>query len=195
MNSNTANTDRKTHIRNIAQNLFRKQGYAATSMRNIADEVGIKAASLYNHFKNGKEEILADICFDIASQFFEAIEEVKKMEVSPTVMLGEALKAHVKVIMKNLDASAVFLHEWRSLDAENLQKFKAQRKRYERDFHQIVEKGIEGKEFKNVDVHFFCLGLFSAMNWLYDWYRPDGKLSPDDIADQLFHLLLDGLKA
>ncbi|MGB0931967.1 MAG: TetR/AcrR family transcriptional regulator, partial [Chitinophagales bacterium] len=155
-------SDRKTHIRQIAQSLFRKKGYSATSMREIAEEVGIKAASLYNHFKK-KEEILADICFDLAHQFFQAIGEVEKMEISPTKTLKEAIKAHVKVITKDLDASGVFLHEWRSLDKENLPKFMLQRKEYEQHFYQIIEKGIQTNEFKNVDAHFFCLGLFSAM--------------------------------
>lgn len=190
----TPNLNRKTHIRQIAQSLFREKGYSATSMREIAEAVGIKAASLYNHFKKGKEEILADICFDLAHQFFQAIGKVERMEISATETLNEAIKAHVKVITKDLDASGVFLHEWRSLDKENLQKFMLQRKEYEQHFYKIIEKGIQTKEFKNVDTHFFCLGLFSAMNWLYDWYKPTGKLSPEDIANQLFHLLFDGLK-
>ncbi len=193
MNSNPVTSDRKTHIRKIAQKLFRKKGYTATTMREIAEDVGIKAASLYNHFKK-KEEILEDICFDLARQFFQAIERVKKMEVSATETLKEAIKAHVIVVVTDLDASAVFLHEWRSLDKDNLQEFKAQRKRYEQDFYKIIEKGIETGEFKKVDVHFFCRGLFSAMNWLYDWYRPDGKLPPEKIAEQLFMLLFEGLK-
>lgn len=192
MTSNPS-SDRKTHIRQIAQSLFRQKGYSATSMREIAEAVGIKAASLYNHFKK-KEEILADICFDLANQFFQAIGEVESMEVSATRTLKEAIKAHVKVITKDLDASGVFLHEWRSLDDKNLQNFISQRKEYEKHFYQIIEKGIQKEEFKSVDTHFFCLGLFSAMNWLYDWYKPTGKLSPEDIANQLFHLLFDGLK-
>lgn len=193
MNPNPVVVDRKTHIRQSAQKLFRKKGYSATSMREIAEEVGIKAASLYNHFKK-KEEILANICFDMASQFFSGLEEVRKMDISPTETLRRAINAHVKVVVTDLNASAVFLHEWRSLDKNNLKKFMTQRKRYEENFYEIVEKGIEAKEFREVDVHFFCLGLFSAMNWLYDWYKPDGKLSPEQIAYQLFVLMFEGLK-
>ncbi len=191
MSSNISS--RKKHIRDTAQNLFRKKGYTATSMRLIADEVGIKAASLYNHFKK-KEEILASICFDMALQFFDALEEVKSKATDPVEMLSEAIRAHVQVIISNLDASAVFLHEWRSLDKENLLEFKAQRKLYESNFHQIVEKGIQEKVFKDIDPHFYSLVLFSSMNWLYDLYRPDGKFTPKEIEDQFVNLLLNGLK-
>lgn len=185
---------RKMEIRKAAQNLFRINGYKATTMRNIAEEVGIQAPSLYNHFKK-KEQILAHICFDMASQFFEEIEKMKAKKLMPTDKLAEAIKGHVFVIINNLDASAVFLHEWRSLDAENLIKFKALRKKYEAEFHQIIIDGVASGEFKKVDEHFYCLVLFSSMNWLYDLYRPDGKLPPEQIADEFVHLLLDGLKA
>lgn len=180
-------------IRRAAQNLFRNNGYMATTMRDIAKEVGIQAPSLYNHFRK-KEEILANICFDMAKQFFNAIEGVKKQELKPIPMLSQAIKEHVFVIIKNLDASAVFLHEWKSLDEKNLEEFKRLRKQYEAEFHKIILKGIEAKEFKKVDEHFYCLVLFSSMNWLYDLYRPDGKLPPNEIADEFVHLLLDGLK-
>ncbi len=185
---------RKMEIRKAAQNLFRNNGYMATTMRDIAKEVGIQAPSLYNHFRK-KEEILANICFDMATQFFTAVEGVKKKELKPTAMLSQAIKEHVFVIIKNLDASAVFLHEWKSLDEKNLAEFKNLRKQYEAEFHKIILAGIEANEFKKVDEHFYCLALFSSMNWLYDLYRPDGKLPPHKIAHEFVHLLLDGLKA
>jgi len=186
-------SSRKKHIRDTAQNLFRKKGYTATSMREIAEEVGIKAASLYNHFKK-KEEILASICFDMALQFFDALEEVKSKSTNSVEMLSGAIRAHVQVIISNLDASAVFLHEWRSLDDENLFEFKSQRKLYESNFHQIIKRGIQEKVFKDVDPHFYSLILFSSMNWLYDLYRPDGKFTPKEIEEQFVNLLMNGLK-
>ena len=103
---------RKDQIREIAQAMFREKGYAATSMRDLAAAVGIEAASLYNHIKS-KEELLKEICYDCAEEFFTAINTVISSNVNADLKLTLAIQEHVKVVTNNLDGSAVFLHEWR----------------------------------------------------------------------------------
>jgi len=188
----TKKSNRKEQIKKVAQNMFRERGYSATSMRDLANAVGIEAASLYNHIKS-KEDILQQICFEIADEFFNAINAVKELDVSAEDKLKQAILEHVKVITNHLDASAVFLHEWRFLSEPSLSEFKKLRDNYEQEFQKIILQGkVEGR-FKAVDEKFYCLTLFSALNWIYDWYKPNGKLSPEEIAEQLSHLLLDGI--
>ena len=185
-------SSRKQEIREIAQQMFKEKGYPATSMRDLAKKLNIKAASLYNHIDK-KEDILNDICFDIAGQFFQAIERVKKLELPPDELLTRAIIEHVKVITTNLDAAGVFLHEWRFLDKQKA-TFIKKRNEYEAEFHRLVEKGIQQQIFKKIDVPFYCRALFSSLNWLYDWYKPDGKLTSDEIAENLSQLWLNGIK-
>ena len=101
--------DRKSEIRLTAKKLFKERGYAATSMRDLAKEVGIEAASLYNHLSS-KEELLNEMCFDIADQFFLAFNAAILEEKNPSKKLKAAIKAHIGVIANNLDASTVFFH-------------------------------------------------------------------------------------
>ena len=183
---------RKEQIQLVAQNMFREKGYKATSMRDIANAIGIEAASLYNHIKS-KEQILQEICFDIAQQFFKAIENAKQADFTPEEQLRFAIKQHIFVITKNLDAAAVFLHEWRFLSEPHLSRFKAMRHDYEKEFRLIIQQGKKEGTFQDVDDKFYALTLFSALNWTYDWYKPDGKLSPNQIADQLSNFLLEGI--
>src|SRR5947208_1572116 len=100
---------RKDQITQIAQNKFREKGYRAVSMRELADEVGIEAASFYNHFAS-KESILKEICFRMADEFFNELEKVIVEEKNFDKQLTKAITSHIKVITENTDASAVFFH-------------------------------------------------------------------------------------
>lgn len=184
---------RKEQIQEIAQNMFRERGYTATSMRDLANAVGIEAASLYNHIKS-KEEILQNICFGIADEFFQAINKVKILDLPPDKKLTMAIKEHVLVITNNLDAAAVFLHEWRFLSEPHLGNFKRMRNNYEKEFQKILSDGVELRIFKPMSSKLYCLALFSSLNWIYDWYNPSGELSPQQLGEQFSYLMLEGIK-
>ncbi len=173
--------------------MFREKGYAATSMRDVAKAVGIEAASLYNHIKS-KEEILQQICFGIAEEFFEELNKLKDAEMDADDKLTSAIKGHIRVITNNLDASGVFLTEWRFLSEPHLSKFKEMRNRYEREFQRIVLLGIRQETFKPTDIKLYCKALFSSMNWIYQWYDPEGEHNPEELGTRFSLMLLDGLR-
>jgi AcrR family transcriptional regulator len=155
--------DRKEQINEIAQNLFRTKGYAATSMRDLAKEVGIEAASIYSHVKS-KEALLQKICFRIADDFFAALHAVMEKDLNAGDKLSAAIDAHVKVIIENLDATTVFFHEWKHLSEPSLVDFKSLRNKYEKQFRSIIEAGVASGEFDKVDAHVSIKLLFAMMN-------------------------------
>jgi len=185
--------DRKADIRRTAKKLFKERGYAATSMRDLAKEVGIEAASLYNHLSS-KEELLNEMCFDIAEQFFQAFKAAIEAEKSSSKKLKAAIKAHIGVIANNLDASTVFFHEWIFLKEPDLSKFKKLRSQYDLAFRLLIQKGIEDKDFKDVNVKLAVFTIISALNATYDLYRSSEKMTQEDIAESISNLLLKGLK-
>lgn len=184
---------RKDIIRQTAHRMFKEKGYAATSMRDLAKAVGIEAASLYNHISS-KEEILNEICFDIAAQFFKAFEEAIAEEKTPAKKLKAAIHAHIGVIVNNLDASTVFFHEWIFLKEPDLAKFKKLRFQYEQSFRDIIQKGIEKSDFKDMNVKLVSFTIFSALNATYDLYKTSERLSQEEIAESISNLLLKGIK-
>ena len=188
-----AKLDRKAEIRLTAKRLFKERGYAATSMRDLAKEVGIEAASLYNHLSS-KEELLHEMCFDIAEQFFNAFKTATSSEKSTTKKLKAAIKAHIGVIANNLDASTVFFQEWNFLTEPDLSKFKSLRHQYEMGFREIIQNGIADKDFKEVNLKVAVFTIFSALNATYDLYKSSEKLTQDEIAESISNLLLKGLK-
>jgi AcrR family transcriptional regulator len=185
---------RKIQIQEKATQLFCEKGYAATSMRDLAQELDIEAASLYSHIKS-KEEILRKICFKIASLFFEAFQKIEHQshDLSAEEYLKLAIIEHVKVIINDVAASAVFLNEWRHISEPYLTEFITLRKQYEQKFLDILNKGTIKKEFTGIDIKLATQFLLSSINWTYSWYKPSGRMSPDEIGNILASFVINGL--
>ncbi len=181
------------HLKNIAQNLFKEKGFAATSMRDLANEANMGVASLYNHISS-KEDILQEICFRIANEFFETLQEGDThIKLSPDQKLDLAIKGHVKVIINNIDATAVFMNEWKHLTEPSLSEFIVLRNKYERSFVKIIKSGIKDGIFQKIKPKFAALTILSALNGIYDWYKPSGKMTQEEIGENLSKLLIKGL--
>lgn len=183
---------RKDQIQEIAETLFKERGYAATSMRTLASELGIEPASIYSHIKN-KEEILAATCFRMAEEFFQAIDSTKHKAISNGEKLRLYIVAHINVLLNNINASTVFFHDWKFMTEPNLSRFKELRRDYENEFRAVLQAGIKNQEFRIDDINFTSQTLFSAMNMTHEWYRKEGKLQGDQIGNKLADLLLNGI--
>jgi len=109
--------------------------------------------------------------------------------------LREIIRAHVQAVAINLDALTVYLHEWRALGGESLARVRAQRERYVELVNAVVERGSVLGEFRVQDARIATLGVLGMCNWLCQWYRPGGRLSPAEIGDDFADLVLDGLRA
>lgn len=191
--SETLSISRKEQILQTAARLFRAKGYASTSMRDIATEMGIEAASLYHHIKS-KEEILETMCFSMADQLIAAIKEVNDIYFNAEEKLRMAIKNHVRIITQNVNQSAVFLHEWRSLSEPRLSEFKQLRDTYENELKVILEEGINEDIFDNVDQKFATLTILSTVNWINEWYKPEGSMNAEQIAQKLSDFIMGGLR-
>jgi TetR/AcrR family transcriptional regulator, cholesterol catabolism regulator len=186
-------TERKLEILNIAQRLFMGNGYTATSVRDIAKAAGVEPASLYSHI-NGKEELLDTTCFDMAEKFLDGIKEVNDIYFDAAQKLKMAVDTHVNILTNNIEASVVFQRDWRHLNDGRKAEFITLRNEYEDGFRVIVQNGIDEGLFNEVDVKFAALTILSSLNWIVEWYDAKGKLTPSQIAENLFNFTFTGLK-
>ncbi|MEM6524984.1 MAG: TetR/AcrR family transcriptional regulator [Bacteroidota bacterium] len=184
---------RKEQVIRKAAELFRDHGYAATSMRDLANALGIEAASLYSHIRS-KEEILQSLCFEMAELFRASLEKVENQDISYTEKLRLGIRGHIEVMSKDLIASAVFMNEHRHLSQPYLRDFLLMRINYINRFKKIIEGGIKHDEFGGVDTKLAVMTLFSSLNWMPNWYDPSGIINPADLGDQLAGMLIEGLK-
>ncbi|MBK5280134.1 MAG: TetR family transcriptional regulator [Bacteroidia bacterium] len=188
------NLSRKEQVIRKAAELFREKGYAASSMRDLAQKLGIEAASLYSHIKS-KEEILHSLCFDMATEFRKSLVEVEKLNVTASERLRLGIIGHVEVMAKDLTASAVFMNEHRHLSQPYLRDFLLLRINYINRFKAIIELGIKNGEFKNtINTKLAVMTLFSSLNWMPQWYDPGSVIRPTELGQQLSDMLVNGLK-
>lgn len=188
------NLSRKEQVIRSAAELFREKGYAASSMRDLAQKLGIEAASLYSHIKS-KEEILRQLCFDMAAEFRKSLMEVEKKNVSASEKLRLGIIGHIQVMAKDLTASAVFMNEHRHLSQPFLRDFLLLRINYINRFKDIIDEGTRQGEFKDtIDKKLAVMTLFSSLNWMPMWYDPQSKIDPGNLGQQLADMLVNGLK-
>jgi AcrR family transcriptional regulator len=184
---------RKQQIILVSAKLFKQKGYEATTMRDIASAMEMEAASLYHHIKS-KEQLLDEICFDMAHKLLDVIKEVNDIYFNAEERLRMAIRYHVQTITENNDFSAAFMHEWRSLAPDRLTAFMSLRDTYENEIKKILHDGSNEDVFEDVDLKFAALTILSTLNWVVEWYKPGGEMTPEQIADKLSDFILGGLR-
>jgi TetR/AcrR family transcriptional regulator, cholesterol catabolism regulator len=191
----TATSPREDQVRAAALRLFKEKGYHATSMRDIATAVGINKGSLYSYI-HSKEDLLIPVFERAMGVLLEQIEQITADgSLTPTERLKRAIHAHVLAVANNLDVLTVYLSEWRQLATESLATNRSQRERYAELFHQILRDGVAAGEFRAMDTRIVMLGMIGMSNYLFRWYRPDGRLTPTQVADELIELVMQGVRA
>jgi AcrR family transcriptional regulator len=185
---------RKRQIEDVASTLFSERGYSATSVRDIARALDMQGGSLYAHIAS-KEDVLWNIVSRAAERFHAAVRPVANGTESATERLRGMARAHVRVITDDIEHATVFLHEWRFLGPERRAAIARQRDAYEAYFRAVIAEGMCNGEFRRADPKMAGLGILSSLNGIAQWYRPDGPLAPDTIADAFADLFLHGLSA
>jgi TetR/AcrR family transcriptional regulator, cholesterol catabolism regulator len=185
---------RRQAIEDVASDLFRERGYAATSIRDIAKALSVQGASLYSHVTS-KEDVLWAIVDRAASRFEAAADRAERdaqaRRPGDSVEAVTALvRAHVEVLTADVDEAGVFVHEWRALGPERRSAILARRDAYEARFRRHIEDGIAIGAFAMTDPAIASSALLSAINGVATWYHPNGRLPAGRIADHLVDLSL-----
>jgi AcrR family transcriptional regulator len=188
-----ASRKRDEEVYAAALRLFTEKGYHATSMQDIAAAVGLYKGSLY-HYIGSKEELLARVFERGMGSLLDEVEAiVADSSLAASRQLRLILRAHVSAIAENREALTVYLHEFRALASDSLGSVREQRDRYRRLLESVVERGVNSGEFGATDVAIATLGVLGMCNWIVQWYQPEGRLAPRQIADRFAELLLRGL--
>lgn len=187
MNSNK-HSDRRRELVAIAARLFCDQGYESTTVRMLADAMGIKSGSLFHHFDD-KQAILHAVIESGMLRALEVVQQAMTGATTPRERLLALARAHLSTLLEDRDAHVVATYEWRSLTATSRESLIALRDAYEAVWQQVLAEchaaglmqGHPGLQRR------LALG---ALNWTVQWYRPEREIKPDDVAQELVAMLL-----
>jgi len=190
----TASSKKRTQdIIDTAAQIFHEQGYSDTSVHDIAEAVGILKGSLYYYIRS-KEDLLFQVLCEVHDAFKGIVDRTRTIEGPAIERLRYYIGEHVIFNTQNVTKMAVFYHDYRSLSEEPLAKIVERRSYYEdylRDL--IVEAQHEGSVSSDLDAKLAAFTLFGMMNWVYHWYKPSGKWTPNQIGAQVASMAIDGL--
>jgi AcrR family transcriptional regulator len=185
---------RREQIYNTAGALFSRRGYAATSVRDIARELDLQGGSLYAHIAS-KEDVLWAIVAGAAEQFFAAVRPIVATGSPAPERLRAMIAAHVGVVATQPERATVFLHDWKYLSPPRRGTIAAQRDEYGGLFRAVIAEGIAAGHFAPADPKLAATLVLSALNGIPGWFRADGPLSAEDVAEEFANMLLRGLLA
>ncbi|WP_170110338.1 TetR/AcrR family transcriptional regulator [Flavilitoribacter nigricans] len=185
---------RKESISACAARLFRKRGYQATSMRDIAEAESIKAASIYNHFKS-KQEILSSLLLRMARLFTQGMQTVKTSGADPVGQLEQLIRLHVRLTIEHTDAIALIAGEWIHLEEPHLQEYRRMRDSYEAEFKEILNEGKQQGLLRDLATDIALFSMLSSLRWLYSWYSRNRDYPAEKLEEEMIATLLGGIKA
>lgn len=188
------NASRKDVIVQKAAILFKEKGFKAASMRELAEVVGVEAASLYNHIKS-KNELLHEICFSVANRYNQKLDELETQETANSLQKVETLlRFHIEGMVIHFEEVFVSDREWKYLSEPYLSNFQNQRRTYRKRFAAIIEDGIKKKEIKKIDATTAVLIMLHAISGIESWHRSKQKINGSELEENMIAILVGGLK-
>jgi len=182
----------RDQILDSAAQVFCQKGYHGASMADIAQAVGLQKATLYHHFK-GKQEILSELLDNALSLVTDNMTHVIQMDCPPEEKLHLAMRTYLQTLCEQSNLSSVLIMEYRSLDQNLYNRHIRNRDRFEKMWRDLIQEGVGAGKFQCESIPMTVRALLGVMNWTINWYRPDGNLSAERIADQFADLFMLGI--
>jgi AcrR family transcriptional regulator len=173
--------------------MFREKGFPATSMRDLAESVGIEAASLYNHIQS-KSEILQQIISRISDDCNKNLADLDTGSLSSLAKIESVIRFHIQMMFNRFEDYHVMINEWIHLEAQPLADFISQRRTYVQRLETIITEGIDAKEIKPILPYIAVLTILSAVRGLEFWHRSQKSYSPGELEENMVAYLIGGLK-
>ncbi len=188
---------KKGHLHNpvydIAALVFHQRGYDSTSMSDIAKAAGLTKAGLYHHIAS-KEQLLytiLDYGMDLTDEIVVApVEQIQ----NPDERLRQMIERHLRLILQEMNHEVtVILHEDKSLTGAYRRKINQRKKAYIHFVEGLVGDVLKAHHRKDLDPLVSAFALLGMINWCYQWYRPDGRITIPQLVKGITSIFLNGI--
>jgi AcrR family transcriptional regulator len=178
----------------LAAALFRQKGYAASTTRELAGQLGIQKASLYHHIR-GKEDLLFAISVESLEHIIAAV-SAAGAAAEPGDRLRAMIAAHMQTALADQDMHTTMLIELRSLSPERQDQVRVRRDQYQKLLRDaIAADQAEGRLRTDIEAGYLTLSLLNLLNWTIFWFDAAGPRGPRELAEMMSMIFLDGARA
>lgn len=184
---------KKALILATAAKMFREKGFSGSSMRDLAEQIGIEAASLYNHIQS-KSQILEEIIAGVALECQEHLENLESSNIPALQKVEAIIRFHTQMMMTRFEEYSVMVSEWIHLDPEKLAEFVAERRKYVKKMEAIVQRGIDNGEIKPLMPYVVVLNILSSVRGLEFWQKSAKTHTAEAIETNMVAHLMGGIK-
>lgn len=181
-------------ILRAATDLFSRKGFHATTTQELADAVGLVKGTLYYHIGN-KEKLLFRIHQDVTEDGIRRWTEIVARDLPASETLRLMIVEHCRVMATYRDAVAIFSEEMKHLSPVLRRRLIARRDVYQGLLEATIERGVEKGELSTPSARLASLTVLGMLNGMYRWFRPGGRLKPDEVGAIFADLVLSGLVA
>jgi AcrR family transcriptional regulator len=172
--------------------LFYDQGYEKTSIRDIGKALNISNSGLYYHFEN-KQEMLFTIIDDFMEKVLLNLRENMDIIQVPEEKLLYIIQSHIRFFVKYPAQTKVVIYEAHSLEEEHKRLMVKKQSEYVGFIKKVIMELIRNVQH-SWDVSIISFSLIGTLNWIVQWYKPDGRVPPETLAKDIWTFFLRGLK-
>jgi AcrR family transcriptional regulator len=181
---------RQEEVARSAARVFARRGYDQTSVQELTDEIGLAAGGLYHYFPS-KERLLIRICDQLVESLLERARELLSLEAPAEEQLRALVRLWVGQVIEYRDNMLVFQQERHVIErGEQWRATRSSRKQFERLVEETLDRVRAARPGLEWDGRIALSALLGMVNYTAQWYRPRGRLGPDEIADGYVELLL-----
>src|SRR4029079_8475076 len=186
------NNERLAEIYRTAAQIILRKGYDATSINDIANALGMTKAGLY-HYINGKKELLFDIMNFGLDELDEEVAAPAGEIDDPEARLRFIIASHAKLVTRGQGAITILVDEITALTPAQNRIITRRKRDYFNRLRELLRTLKEQGKLQDVDITAATFSLLGMISWLSRWFRHDGKMSQEQVADQITKIALNGL--
>jgi AcrR family transcriptional regulator len=181
----------RQQIIDAATDLFYENGFEKGSLRDIARKVGVTQAAIYYHFRN-KEEILYTIIEIYSNQLLLALKSCLSGNADPLEKLRNIILQHIGLIKTSRKGAKIIIEDKRFLSGELYRLVREKEKTVYNLYRSQLEELQRNMRINDFDLTAATFGILGMINWLYHWYRPEKRLSIDQLGKEIINILFFG---